>query len=82
MPYAEFTTVPVHLPSRKYAHYVLITEAFEIEKQYIFDNQAYNLVTTIKAGIYGFTNLSQRDSFVSIANRSSEHEVAFIAAVE
>lgn len=82
MPYQQFTTVPVHMPMRKYNHYVIITEAFEIEKQFVLENRPYQTFSTIKAGIYGFTSLDKRDNFISIANRSSEHEIAFIAAVE
>lgn len=82
MPYAQFTTIPVHLPMRDYAHYAIITESFEQERQYIFDATQYTLYETIKAGIYGFTSLEKRDNFISRANRSSEHEIAFIAAVE
>lgn len=81
MPYAEWTTKQTHLPSRKYPHYALLIDSVDIERRYIWENEHYSLTSTIDAGIYGFTNLSERDSFISLANRSSESEVAFIAAI-
>jgi hypothetical protein len=85
MPYAEATSVLTHMPSRNYAHYVLVTEAVEVEKRYtdLYDgrNVVYSLIRTIHAGLYGFTNLDARNSFISTLNRSSETEVAFIANI-
>ena len=82
MPYAQFSTISVHLPSRKFAHYAFLIEPFEHDRTYIWEDEPYSLSTTVKAGIYGFTNREHRDSFISIANRSSENEIAYIAAVE
>lgn len=80
MPYAKVSTIPVHMPARRYAHYAFLSESITVERRFIdFCVVEYN--TTIKAGIYGFTNLSERDNFISIANRSSENEVAFIASM-
>lgn len=81
MPYAEASTIPVHLPAREYTHYAFVSEGVTAEWQYLNNGRTYNVHSDYRAGIYGFTSIATRDSFISLCNRSGEAEVAYIASL-
>jgi hypothetical protein len=78
----------VHLPTRKYPYYAFVTDEFTLAREPKLKVSGKLTAVTLdyryKAGIYGFTSIEKRDSFVSSANRANPTglEVAHVVGVD
>lgn len=69
----------IPLPINDYIHFALLQETFglQFKSDLVYINGVSKEAEISKiyhAGMYGFTNKKERDKFINLCNRSSQHD--------